>query len=92
MDAAVKTKASATTETPSTIKRVGIIGAGQMGSGIAHVIAMSGYSCAWTRVTTSFHSTPVFITLRFSADATFLRRVRASSKATRATRRISLLV
>jgi 3-hydroxybutyryl-CoA dehydrogenase len=46
MDAAVKTKASATTETPSTIKRVGIIGAGQMGSGIAHVIAMSGYSVA----------------------------------------------
>ncbi|MCK4276999.1 MAG: 3-hydroxybutyryl-CoA dehydrogenase, partial [Phycisphaerae bacterium] len=26
------------------IKKVGVIGAGQMGSGIAHVIALGGYS------------------------------------------------
>ena len=27
----------------ATIKRVGVIGAGQMGSGIAHVCALAGY-------------------------------------------------
>ncbi|NUB11017.1 3-hydroxybutyryl-CoA dehydrogenase, partial [Azospirillum sp. Vi22] len=27
----------------STIKKIGIIGAGQMGSGIAHVCAQAGY-------------------------------------------------
>ena len=32
---------------------------------------------------TSFQSTPDFMTLRFSIDVTLLRRVRASSKATR---------
>ena len=48
-----------------------------------------GYSAAWMRVTTSFHSTPVFITLRFSAEDTLLRRVFARSKATRAMRSIS---
>lgn len=31
---------------PQTIKKVGIIGAGQMGTGIAHVIALSGYDVA----------------------------------------------
>jgi 3-hydroxybutyryl-CoA dehydrogenase len=29
---------------PQTIRNVGIIGAGQMGSGIAHVCALAGYS------------------------------------------------
>ena len=29
-----------------TISKVGVIGAGQMGSGIAHVIALSGYTVA----------------------------------------------
>ncbi|MES1179625.1 MAG: 3-hydroxyacyl-CoA dehydrogenase NAD-binding domain-containing protein, partial [Hyphomicrobium sp.] len=29
-----------------TISKVGVIGAGQMGSGIAHVIALSGYAVA----------------------------------------------
>lgn len=29
-----------------SIERVGIIGAGQMGNGIAHVIALAGYSVA----------------------------------------------
>ncbi len=32
---------------------------------------------------TSFQSTPLFITLRFSIEVTLLRRLRASSKATR---------
>lgn len=41
MDALVKPKSSA--DTAIVIKRVGIIGAGQMGCGIAHVIAASGY-------------------------------------------------
>ena len=41
------------------------------------------------RVTTSFQSTPVFMTLRFSIEVTLLRRLRASSKATRAMRSIS---
>ena len=39
--------------------------------------------------TTSCQSTPVFITLRFSIEVTLLRRLRASSKATRAMRSIS---
>ncbi len=43
MDAPVKSKAAALLEKSKTIKRIGIIGAGQMGSGIAHVIAASGY-------------------------------------------------
>ena len=41
MDAQVKAKPN--TQPPISIKRVGIIGAGQMGCGIAHVIAASGY-------------------------------------------------
>jgi hypothetical protein len=35
------------------------------------------------------HSTPVFITLRFSIEVTLLRRLRANSKPTRAMRSIS---
>ena len=44
MDVAVKTvvKAKAEKSLP-VIKKVGVIGAGQMGSGIAHVVALSGY-------------------------------------------------
>jgi len=41
---------------------------------------------------TSFHSTPVTITLDFSALCTLLERSRAMSKATRQTRSISLVV
>jgi len=45
MDAAVKSgaKSAANAATKSVIKKVGIIGAGQMGNGIAHVVALSGY-------------------------------------------------
>ena len=32
--------------TQSSIKSVGIIGAGQMGNGIAHVVALAGYDVA----------------------------------------------
>ena len=54
--------------------------------------ATSEYSSLPILVTTWFHSTPDFITLRFSAEATFLPRVRARSKATRAMRSISWVV
>jgi len=40
-------------------------------------------------LTTSCQSTPVFITLRFSIEVTLLRRLRASSNATRVMRSIS---
>jgi len=45
MDAAVKTasRAKPDTKPQQKIKRVGIVGAGQMGNGIAHVIALAGY-------------------------------------------------
>ncbi len=44
MDVAVKTVVKAKSEkTLPVIKKVGVIGAGQMGSGIAHVVALSGY-------------------------------------------------
>jgi 3-hydroxybutyryl-CoA dehydrogenase len=45
MDVAVKSseKAKAAAKPVTVIKRVGIIGAGQMGSGIAHVVALGGY-------------------------------------------------
>ena len=52
MDVAVKsdvrTKAGSkkTDSAPVTIRSVGIIGAGQMGTGIAHVIALAGYKVA----------------------------------------------
>ena len=41
------------------------------------------------RSTTSFQSTPVFMTLRFSIEVTLLRRLRANSKPTREMRSIS---
>jgi len=46
MNVAVKSQARPKKETNvgQIIKRVGVIGAGQMGSGIAHVIALGGYS------------------------------------------------
>ena len=46
MNVAVKSQARPKTETKKSwvIKNVGVIGAGQMGSGIAHVIALGGYS------------------------------------------------
>ena len=43
MDTAVKSKLSKLDTVPARIKKVGIIGAGQMGSGIAHVVSLSGY-------------------------------------------------
>ncbi len=45
MDVAVKSagKAKAQNDSVSTIKQVAVIGAGQMGSGIAHVVALAGY-------------------------------------------------
>ena len=44
MEAAVKSapKAKPQTEAASSIRQVAIIGAGQMGSGIAHVVALAG--------------------------------------------------
>jgi len=39
-------KSKAGVQPARTISRVGIIGAGQMGSGIAHVVALSGYTVA----------------------------------------------
>jgi 3-hydroxybutyryl-CoA dehydrogenase len=48
MNVAVKTAERPKDEAklPLDIKKVGVIGAGQMGSGIAHVIALSGYDVA----------------------------------------------
>ncbi len=45
MDVAVKPsdKAKAAVEPVTEIKKVGVIGAGQMGSGIAHVVALGGF-------------------------------------------------
>lgn len=45
MDAAVKPsdKARAAVQPVTEIKKVGVIGAGQMGSGIAHVVALGGF-------------------------------------------------
>jgi 3-hydroxybutyryl-CoA dehydrogenase len=43
MDIAVKAKRSQAEAPGTKIKKVGIIGAGQMGSGIAHVVALAGY-------------------------------------------------
>jgi 3-hydroxybutyryl-CoA dehydrogenase len=45
MDAAVKTasKPKPAAKTVPVIKKVGIIGAGQMGTGISHVVALGGY-------------------------------------------------
>ena len=40
---AAKSSAKAAAEPPAAIKTVGLIGAGQMGTGIAHVVALAGY-------------------------------------------------
>ncbi len=48
MDAASKSRRSAEGSNPLTIKKVGIIGAGQMGSGIAHVVSLAGYDVLMT--------------------------------------------
>jgi 3-hydroxybutyryl-CoA dehydrogenase len=46
MDVAVKSKKSSATGTTPSVRKVGIIGAGQMGNGIAHVVALAGYAVA----------------------------------------------
>jgi 3-hydroxybutyryl-CoA dehydrogenase len=46
MDVAAKSKGSSLDGPIPAIKKVGIIGAGQMGSGIAHVVALAGYDVA----------------------------------------------
>lgn len=45
-DGRAKTSAKKSDGVPVAIKSVGVIGAGQMGTGIAHVIALAGYSVA----------------------------------------------
>jgi 3-hydroxybutyryl-CoA dehydrogenase len=44
MDTAVKVKKTIAAPPVNFIKKVGIIGAGQMGNGIAHVVALAGYN------------------------------------------------
>jgi len=46
MNVAVKSaeKPKAEAKIPQVIKKIGVVGAGQMGTGIAHVIALGGYS------------------------------------------------
>ena len=46
MNVAVKSaeKPKGEVKLPQVIKKIGVIGAGQMGTGIAHVIALGGYS------------------------------------------------
>jgi 3-hydroxybutyryl-CoA dehydrogenase len=48
MNVAVKSaeKPKGEHKTPQVIKKIGVIGAGQMGTGIAHVIALGGYTVA----------------------------------------------
>jgi len=46
MDVAVKTKNSSPAARSTAIKKVGVIGAGQMGNGIAHVVSLAGYDVA----------------------------------------------
>jgi 3-hydroxybutyryl-CoA dehydrogenase len=43
MDVAVKSKKSDPSGSPTRVRKVGIVGAGQMGNGIAHVVALAGY-------------------------------------------------
>jgi 3-hydroxybutyryl-CoA dehydrogenase len=43
MDAAVKSKPSPATANSGKLRKIGVIGAGQMGAGIAHVVALAGY-------------------------------------------------
>ena len=45
-DGKQKKGAPVTAQAQSTIRKVGIIGAGQMGNGIAHVVALAGYDVA----------------------------------------------
>jgi 3-hydroxybutyryl-CoA dehydrogenase len=51
MDVAAKSKSSSVAGPVPGIKKVGIIGAGQMGSGIAHVVALAGYDVALNDLT-----------------------------------------
>jgi 3-hydroxybutyryl-CoA dehydrogenase len=44
MDTAIKVKKASAALPVNFIKKVGIIGAGQMGNGIAHVVALAGYN------------------------------------------------
>ncbi len=44
MDVAVKSKKSDPAGMTSSVRKVGIIGAGQMGNGIAHVVSLAGYA------------------------------------------------
>jgi 3-hydroxybutyryl-CoA dehydrogenase len=44
MDVAVKSKQSNAAGMSSSVRKVGIIGAGQMGNGIAHVVSLAGYA------------------------------------------------
>jgi 3-hydroxybutyryl-CoA dehydrogenase len=44
MDTAVRVKKTSAAPPVNFIKKVGIIGAGQMGNGIAHVVALAGYN------------------------------------------------
>ena len=46
MNLAVEDKPKEEVELPQVIKKVGVIGAGQMGTGISHVIALGGYDVA----------------------------------------------
>ncbi len=46
MDASVKTRTGTAKTADSGIHKVGIIGAGQMGNGIAHIVALAGYEVA----------------------------------------------
>jgi 3-hydroxybutyryl-CoA dehydrogenase len=43
MDVAAKSKSASVVGPIPAIKKVGVVGAGQMGSGIAHVVALAGY-------------------------------------------------
>jgi 3-hydroxybutyryl-CoA dehydrogenase len=43
MDVAVKSKKSDAVGMASSVRKVGIVGAGQMGNGIAHVVSLAGY-------------------------------------------------
>ncbi len=46
MDAMVKSKSTTSAAPLVTVRKVGVIGAGQMGNGIAHVVALAGYQVA----------------------------------------------
>ncbi|MEZ5850545.1 MAG: 3-hydroxybutyryl-CoA dehydrogenase [Hyphomicrobiaceae bacterium] len=43
MDVAAKSKRAVAKAPPPQVRKVGIVGAGQMGNGIAHVVALAGY-------------------------------------------------